>query len=948
IPKPLKMHLKIDIRDINGRIDLGHQIFHQKSEGQGSKAIFDYVQLDSLSLHNSSLEIFKKATFNLQINNLETKIKDPFSFRDDKISANLDELYLQAGKINYVSTRGMQINCEALSIKRQDVQFGQITCLLPGQSGNSRLNLEHLSLKGFMIHELINKGRINGDEITSGRVRFSGDIDIPGKSPGKAWQSDEEALFSMPFNSIHINTIRFPDIQIDQRANYEAQEVAFQSQLDILLEGIRFEGQEVSIKDLAGIRGHVKLKSTAAEAFGHILGLDELSVDLTQHNILLKGLLIEQETTKLDAGIQISKLSLPKFEISNINLDRINDKKLKFQDLSIAELTLDMALLQDEESKEEKGSRSFDPADIMNIEYSGLELEKINVNIELIGASSNPEISLNDFHLRHTPKGTKDDNLMDDISFHFGTFSFRDSLKHDHFLIQSGLYRPDGNHLQLSNISGGNLQKKKLGDDERTGWSYSSNALLISNLFIKNSFPSKLEMGKLYLSDANLVITTDLQTQKNAPLDLDIKTFRKIGDLMTRLSVDTTVFSEVRVQYKTFDDTSSHVFLADSIGLVINNIDIDTNVFEHASTSIVKRMSIDLKGRTQISKDSLYEIRSGIISYDFKRDVISVDSFQVIPRYDDAEFFKRARYQTDRMSLFGRRLEIHDFRLEELIENNIIHVGSVDVDSIYLEMTRDKTYARKENDFKLMPQDMLRMMNQKFTVDSIRLFNSFVIYSEYVEKSSQPGSIFFDRFTLNLYGITSDLPHPDPTAALKVDLESYVMGQTRFNVALVFPYLSDSNDFWMNASSEPLDLTILNPLTENLMGLSIKQGNGRIENTFITGNNHHSMGSMIFTYKKLKLSLYNRKKAERNKGMFGGITRFLINDLLIHKNNPKFGKAPRVGQVYFERDPEKAILNYAWKSLLSGMLSSIGINKKEQRQERREIKKINNQKENGQ
>ena len=97
----------------------------------------------------------------------------------------------------------------------------------------------------------------------------------------------------------------------------------------------------------------------------------------------------------------------------------------------------------------------------------------------------------------------------------------------------------------------------------------------------------------------------------------------------------------------------------------------------------------------------------------------------------------------------------------------------------------------------------------------------------------------------------------------------------------------------------------------------------------------------MFRYKKLKLSLYNRKKAEQNKGLFGAMSRFLINDIIIHKNNPRFARSPRIGQVYFERDREKAILNYVWKSLLSGMLSSVGINTKEQRQERREMKKIN-------
>ena len=49
-------------------------------------------------------------------------------------------------------------------------------------------------------------------------------------------------------------------------------------------------------------------------------------------------------------------------------------------------------------------------------------------------------------------------------------------------------------------------------------------------------------------------------------------------------------------------------------------------------------------------------------------------------------------------------------------------------------------------------------------------------------------------------------------------------------------------------------------------------------------------------------------------------------------NNPKFARSPRKGQAYFERDTEKGIINYIFKSALSGMISTLGFNNKEQRQ----------------
>jgi ABC-type molybdenum transport system ATPase subunit/photorepair protein PhrA len=96
---------------------------------------------------------------------------------------------------------------------------------------------------------------------------------------------------------------------------------------------------------------------------------------------------------------------------------------------------------------------------------------------------------------------------------------------------------------------------------------------------------------------------------------------------------------------------------------------------------------------------------------------------------------------------------------------------------------------------------------------------------------------------------------------------------------------------------------------------------------------------MIFRYRKIKLSLYNRKKAETETNIFNSMANFLINDLVIKSNNPKFARRPKVGVVYAERDTQKTIINYAFNSILSGMLSTLGINKKEQRKERREFKK---------
>ena len=146
-------------------------------------------------------------------------------------------------------------------------------------------------------------------------------------------------------------------------------------------------------------------------------------------------------------------------------------------------------------------------------------------------------------------------------------------------------------------------------------------------------------------------------------------------------------------------------------------------------------------------------------------------------------------------------------------------------------------------------------------------------------------------------------------------------------------------NYWLTGGSETLDLTKLNRLTENVLGIAITRGKGWVDIPLISGNNVKSGGTLTFRYKKLKIAIYDREKNQMGKGFGSGFMNFMINDLLLKSNNPRFARKARKGLVYFERDTEKAMTNYVWKSILSGMLSTMGFNNKEQRQEKRELKK---------
>jgi len=165
------------------------------------------------------------------------------------------------------------------------------------------------------------------------------------------------------------------------------------------------------------------------------------------------------------------------------------------------------------------------------------------------------------------------------------------------------------------------------------------------------------------------------------------------------------------------------------------------------------------------------------------------------------------------------------------------------------------------------------------------------------------------------------------------------MGSADLDLTLKVPLMDNADYFWYSGEVKNIDLREFNSMTENLFGITIRRGHGSLIIPQITANNTKSLGELTFLYKKFKLAMYNRKKAKLNRGIASPLIDFMMNGVLVKSNNPKFLGKERVGEVYFERDQEKSIFNFIWKSIMSGALSTMGFNKKEQRKAAKEKKK---------
>jgi hypothetical protein len=116
----------------------------------------------------------------------------------------------------------------------------------------------------------------------------------------------------------------------------------------------------------------------------------------------------------------------------------------------------------------------------------------------------------------------------------------------------------------------------------------------------------------------------------------------------------------------------------------------------------------------------------------------------------------------------------------------------------------------------------------------------------------------------------------------------------------------------------------LNSMAEPNMGVKMSTGYIRQMDFAFTAAEDSSFGTMHLIYHGLQIEITNPKKGETH-GLKEAVGTFIVNNLILQSDNPKSGQQPRIGTIFYVRRKDKSFVNYTWNSILSGILSSVGI-----------------------
>ncbi|MBC8486638.1 MAG: hypothetical protein H8D45_11425 [Bacteroidetes bacterium] len=720
----------------------------------------------------------------------------------------------------------------------------------------------------------------------------------------------------------------------------------YRSGYDLQINDLQFgvEDQESGRHDISPGFLHLNLFDTKLSSNSIYLTSDSILYNTLDNNVTLKNLIVRNSDrisviSKNQKSVKY-EVRLPLINLYQLDPEPESGAPVSFQSVDITSPHIFVGIPQKRKNKNEKAKNINLPTglitDYINIEdgkiriYLCIENDTLKLNANEFNFSwhKHPEIKSS------SEVGLNNDDLMDKLNFMFSGIS---ATKKN---MTASINSIDFNNL-YGKISVNKIEQafySGTGSNKETKNKFLIEKVVIDQpqLITKDGNLVNLKISKIDIPDVDINLVSDKKkpaTRKH--LNLNDTSLKKLFNRIEYVQIDSTIIDNIHIRHTTQTDTIQKHFDINRISFFMDGFRLDSSLFDSRKTSFAKDIIIRLHDREIITKDSMYLMKTNNLTYDYNLDKIVLDSVEIVPRYANKQFFDKAKYQTDRIEFRGKNITIDGINIRSLLEDSLYHLDKITLNQFRLYDYRDKKYPLKPGIYKKMPQQILNDLPAILMIDTIQVNDSYILYGEYVDKSSKPGEIYFDDFNASIYNLSNVFKVKDTNYVMKAVVNSKIMNDADMTVELYFPLSKSADYFRFNGKVENLDLTKFNSMTENLFGISIVKGNGRLDIPSITGNNKHSEGELTLRYKRFKLALYSRKKVRLHKGIGSEFIDLMLNDILIKSNNPEFLGKIRKGEVYFNRDTKKSILNYIWKSVMSGTLSTMGFNTKEQRKEKK-------------
>ncbi len=363
----------------------------------------------------------------------------------------------------------------------------------------------------------------------------------------------------------------------------------------------------------------------------------------------------------------------------------------------------------------------------------------------------------------------------------------------------------------------------------------------------------------------------------------------------------------------------TNVYKLNNIDLLAQDFHVDkfSKAFKDNRFFYTKNTLFHLGNYTASIANEFYRLNFSNLQLSTLDGSITIDSLQLKPQYDYADFARRVKYQTDRFDVDINKLKCSGIDFQDVLFRQKYIANRIDIEKLKGEIYRDGLYPRKSNFYPENPIQRLLNLPYFIQVDSLFLKNSEFHYKEKGTHMEEPGHIFFSQLDVQLFNISNNPDFIKYGGNTIFHSQSLLMGKSNLNVNANFPLVNKGKTFHLDAHLDKIKMDDLEPIFKPLALIKARSGIIKSVDLSVDGNDDYAYGSMLMLYYDMKIDVLNKSM---KKGFFGS----LFANALVKTENIS-SVFPRRGPIYFERNKTRSIFNYWAEISILGMKTSMGL-----------------------
>jgi len=318
-------------------------------------------------------------------------------------------------------------------------------------------------------------------------------------------------------------------------------------------------------------------------------------------------------------------------------------------------------------------------------------------------------------------------------------------------------------------------------------------------------------------------------------------------------------------------------------------------------------------------------LRFGMLHISTPDSEIVADSVVYYSLIEDERFFSKSKFRQTRYSFDIPQIQIMGLDFLSFLKGKYYKAGCVNIHDLFVDIlvNMDKPYDKSSANPQ-MPNEVLSSMKEIIKVDTLKIINGRLKYSERFAVRGTPGVITINKANVSVIGIANHTTKPYTTL---IHGDALFMNSGKMKLFMAIPLTSKNFSLRYSGSLSTMDATELNSFIEPCEHQRIKSGIIQSARFNIDVNAGLSSGTLQVEYKGLSIAALN-KNTGSEKGFTDRISSLLNKIFVIRGTNMSDEKGlMKIGETKYTRNPEDYFFQFVWFALRNGVADVVGFPK---------------------